>query len=47
MDTAKPRRPWTTLVVPSIGVKQPASRSIPAVDAGLPRSAEHRQAGLR
>jgi hypothetical protein len=29
------------------GVKQPASRSIPAVDAGLPRSAEHRQAGLR
>lgn len=29
------------------GVKQPASRPIPAVDAGLPRSAEHRQAGLR
>lgn len=35
MDTAKPRRPWTTLVVQSIGAKQPASRSIPAVDAGL------------
>ena len=29
------------------GVKQPASRSIPAVDAGLPRSAEYRQAGRR
>jgi hypothetical protein len=42
MDTAKPRRPWTTLWCSRWGaggavdgVKQPASRSIPAVDAGL------------